>query len=105
MEEAQKIINAFSEKTIDSAVKGFIVEQNDEITNKAREYLDALSENELIGIQEYLKTLLNYCYEGKILDEAIDENDARKIANLTEKERFLLKESIIYFYRKIKVRL
>ena len=50
-EKINKMINAFKTKTIDSALESFSTEQNDEITNKVREYLDSLSEEELLNIK------------------------------------------------------
>ncbi len=102
-ENIDKMINAFKNKTIDSAIEGFIIEQNDEITNKVREYLDSLSNEELLSIEEYLKTLLNYCYNGKLFEEELNEEDLNKINKLNEKDLFLLKESIIYFYGRLRI--
>ncbi len=102
-EKINKMINAFKTKTIDSALESFSTEQNDEITNKVREYLDSLSEEELLNIKHYLESLLNYCYEGKLLDEEVNEEDKNKIEKLNENELFLLKESIIYFYGRLKL--
>ena len=42
-EKAKKMIDVFKEKTVDSAIKGFTIEQNDEITNKVRAYLDSIA--------------------------------------------------------------
>ena len=102
-EKINKMINAFKTKTIDSALESFSTEQNDEITNKVREYLDSLSEEELLNIKHYLESLLNYCYEGKLLGEEVNEEDKNKIEKLNENELFLLKESIIYFYGRLKL--
>lgn len=102
-EEINKMINAFNNKTIDSAIEGFIIEQNDEITNKVREYLDSLSDEELLSIEEYLKTLLNYCYKGKLFEEELNEEDLNKIEELNDNDLFLLKESIIYFYGRLRI--
>lgn len=102
-EDINKMINAFKNKTIDSAIEGFIIEQNDEITNKVREYLDSLSDEELLSIEEYLKTLLNYCYKGKLFEEELNEEDLNKIEELNDNDLFLLKESIIYFYGRLRI--
>ena len=74
---------------------------NDEITNKVRAYLDSLPKEELVSIQLFLKTLLNYCYEGRLFKEELNEDDKERIAKLEDKEKFLLKESIIYFYGRL----
>lgn len=102
-EDINKMINAFKNKTIDSAIEGLIIEQNDEITNKVREYLDSLSDEELLSIEKYLKTLLNYCYKGKLFEEELNEEDLNKIEKLSENDLFLLKESIIYFYGRLRI--
>ena len=102
-EDINKMINTFKNRTIDSAIEGFTIEQNDEITNSVREYLDSLSDEELISIEEYLKTLLNYCYKGKLFDQELNDEDITKINKLNDKELFLLKESIIYFYGRLKI--
>ena len=100
-EKAKKMIEVFKTKTVDSAIKGFTIEQNDEITNKVRAYLDSLPKEELVSIQLFLKTLLNYCYEGRLFKEELNEDDKEKITKLEDKEKFLLKESIIYFYGRL----
>ena len=100
-EKIKKIIDGFKSKSVDGAIEGFIIEHNDEITNRVREYLDSLSEEELISIQSFLKTLLNYCYNGKLFVEELDEDNKKKVDELDDKEKFLLKESIIYFYGRL----
>lgn len=100
-EKVKKMIDVFKMKTVDSAIKGFTIEQNDEITNKVRAYLDSLPKEELVNIQLFLKTLLNYCYEGRLLEEELNEDDKKRITELEDKEKFLLKESIIYFYGRL----
>ena len=83
-EKIKKMIDAFNNKIVESAIEGFTIEQNDEITNKVREYLDSLSEEELVRIQNFLKTLLNYCYDGKLFDEKTNEEDMKKIHDLED---------------------
>ena len=100
-EKINKMISAFKNMNVKSAIDGFTIEQNDDITNKVREYLDSLSEDELVRIQNFLKTLLNYCYDGKLFDEELNEEDMEKIRELDDKKKFLLKESIIYFYGRL----
>lgn len=67
------MINAFSIRTVDSAIKGFLVEHNDEITNEVREYLDKMSKEELVEVKIFLNKLLNYCYDGKLDDSELDD--------------------------------
>ena len=55
----EKILLVFSERTIQSAVQGFTVSLNDNITNKVREKLESLTEQELIEIKGLLNKLLN----------------------------------------------
>ena len=96
------MIKAFSERTIDSAIKGFVVEHNDEITNKVRAYLDKMSEEELIEVKDFLNKLLNYCYDGNLYDSEFDE-EYSKIKELSDKDKFLLKETIIYFVGRLPI--
>ena len=102
-EKSKKIIDAFNTKTIDSAIEGFTIEHNDEITNAVREYLDSLSKEELLSIQRFLEELLNYCYGGKLFVLELNSDKTNKLSNLSEKELFLLKESAIYFYGRLLV--
>lgn len=101
MDKIEKMINAFKTKTVDSAIIGFTIENNDNITNEVRKYLDSLPEEELISIQNYLKNLLNYCYNGTLFPAEINQEDQNKINNLSKNEKFLLKESVIYFYGRL----
>ena len=78
MDKIEKMINAFKTKTVDSAIIGFTIENNDNITNKVRKYLDSLPEEELISIQNYLKNLLNYCY-----------NDVQRVVQEVKESRML----------------
>ena len=103
IEKSKKMIQAFQDKTIDSAINGFVIEQNDEITNTVREYLDLLSKEELLSTQKFLEMLLNYCYKGKLFDSKLDEDNIKKLASLSDDEMFLLKESAIYFYGRLLV--
>lgn len=102
--EIKKMITAFTEKTTEKAIEGFTIECNNEITNQVRDYLDTLTEKELREIQEYLNNLLNLCYEGKLLNIPIKQEEQKQIDNLTEKEKFLLKETIIYFSGRLPIK-
>ena len=42
MNNIDKMINVFKNKSVEEAINGFYVEQNDEITNGVRNYLDKL---------------------------------------------------------------
>ena len=97
-----KMIEAFKVRTIESAIEGFVIEQNDEITNGVRAYLDNLSEEEIGKVMGFLYKLLNYCYDGKIIDCEL-ENDYNKIKELNEKDKFLLKERVIYFMGRLSI--
>ena len=97
MQELEKMINALSTRTIQTAVDGLIVDLNDELTNKVREYTDSLENNELAEIQKFLNKLLNLLYDGKLYEMDIEPSEQVIISNLTEKERFSLKETVIYF--------
>ena len=98
----ENMIKAFSDLTVDSAIDGFIIEQNDEITNGVRAYLDKLSEEELIKVKEFLNKLLNYCYDGKLFNSELGE-DYNKIKNLSDEDKFLFKETVVYFMGRLKV--
>ena len=104
MNNIDKMINVFKNKTVEEAIKGFYVEQNDEITNGVRNYLDKLPEEEVLNIQDFLKSLLNYCYDGKLDNKELDSSDYNKIKSLSDKELFLFKENIIYFYGRLLVK-
>ena len=54
----ESMIEAFKLKTVESAIEGLIVEQNDEITNEVRKYLDGLTKEELIEVKGFLNTLM-----------------------------------------------
>ena len=102
--EIKKMITAFTERTTEKAIEGFIIECNNEITNQVRNYLDTLTEKELIEIQEYLNNLLNLCYDGKLLNIPIKEEELKMIQDLSEKDKFLLKETIIYFSGRLPIK-
>jgi len=102
-ENIRKMIEAFQDKTIDSAIEGFVVEQNDELTNEVRKYLDSLPTEEVLEVQNFLNRLFNYCYGGQLFDIDLDQ-DYEKIKALTEEQRFLLKETLIYFSGRLSVK-
>ena len=102
--EIKKMITALTERTTEKAIEGFTIECNNEITNQVREYLDTLTEKELIEIQEYLNNLLNLCYDGKLLNIPIKEEELKMIQDLSEKDKFLLKETIIYFSGRLPIK-
>ena len=102
-EKIEKMIDVFKKRTVDSAIEGLTIEHNNDITDKVREYLDALPMEDLVSVQLFLKTLLNYCYGGRLFVEESNEEDSDKIAILGDKEKFLLKESIIYFYGRLQI--
>lgn len=102
--EIKKMITALTERTTEKAIEGFTIECNNEITNQVRDYLDTLTEKELIEIQEYLNNLLNLCYDGKLLNIPLQEEELKMIQDLSEKDKFLLKETIIYFSGRLPIK-
>ncbi len=98
----KEMINAFTLRTVDSAIEGFMVEHNDEITNGVKDYLNKLSEEELLEVKKFLNKLLNYCYDGKLYDEELNE-EYEKVKNLDDKDKFLLKETVIYFIGRLPI--
>ena len=102
--EIKKMITALTERTTEKAIEGFTIECNNEITNQVRDYLDTLTEKELIEIQEYLNNLLNLCYDGKLLNIPLQEEELKMIQDLSEKDKFLLKETIIYFSGRLSIK-
>ena len=100
----ENILLVFSERTIQSAVQGFIVSLNDDITNKVREKLESLPEQELIEIKEFLNKLLNLFYNGQLYEMNIDTNEMSLINNLTEEEKFKIKTIALYFIGRLPVK-
>lgn len=100
----EKILLVFSERTIQSAVQGFTVSLNDNITNKVREKLESLTEQELIEIKEFLNKLLNLFYNGQLYEMNIDTNEMSLINNLTEEEKFRIKTIALYFIGRLPVK-
>ena len=100
----EKILLVFSERTIQSAVQGFTVSLNDNITNKVREKLESLTEQELIEIKEFLNKLLNLLYNGQLYEMNIDTNEMSIINNLTEEEKFKIKTIALYFIGRLPVK-
>lgn len=100
----ENILLVFSERTIQSAVQGFIVSLNDDITNKVREKLESLPEQELIEIKEFLNKLLNLFYNGQLYEMNIDTNEMSIINNLTEEEKFKIKTIALYFIGRLPVK-
>ena len=94
---SESIINLDTKK----AVKEFIVEHDDDLTNKVRANLDALSEEELKKVKEFLSHLLNVCYDYRLYEDEVKEDD-NLIKELNDKELFLFKETIIYFLGRLK---
>lgn len=100
LNNAQKIIETFKNRDINQALETFIVEQNDELTNEVRAYLDSLDENSIKEVQNFLYKLLNLCYQGNITGE--DKiNDL--LDKLSTEQIFLLKETVIYFLGRLSI--
>lgn len=102
MNKAENIANAMIKCSTSDAVKEFITEQNDSLTNEVREILDSLDGEKIIGIQSFLNHLLNVCYDGKLFDDEVNEDDSL-IKALSEEELFLFKETIIYFLGRLSI--
>ena len=100
----EKILLVFSERTIQSAVQGFTVSLNDNITNKVREKLESLTEQELIEIKGLLNRLLNLLYDGQLYEMNINTNEMSLINNLTEEEKFKIKTIALYFIGRLPVK-
>ena len=100
----EKILLVFSERTVQSAVQGFTVSLNDNITNKVREKLESLTEQELIEIKEFLNKLLNLLYDGQLYEMNINTNEMSLINNLTEEEKFKIKTIALYFIGRLPVK-
>ena len=103
MEKIDKVILGFKEQTVKSAVDGFVVEANNELTDAVREYLDTLGAEDIKLIQKFLNKLLNLCYDGKLFDMDIDPDELEMINSLTSEEKFLFKETIIYFSGRLSI--
>lgn len=101
MKEYEKIITAVSKRNIQTAIDGFSVDLNDELTNNVRSYLDSLSIDELKEIQQFFNDLLNLLYDEKLYESKVKEADKLLIRNLNEKDKFKLKETVIYFSGRI----
>ena len=100
----EKILLVFSERTIQSAVQGFTVSLNDNITNKVREKLESLTEQEQVEIKEFLNKLLNLLYDGQLYEMNINTNEMSLINNLTEEEKFKIKTIALYFIGRLPVK-
>ncbi len=104
MEKIENMIKAFSERTVESATKGFIVECNDDLTNAVKEYLNSLPEEELIEVQTFLSKLLNLCYNGSLFESSIKSEELNLVQQLSKDDLFLFKETIIYFYGRLPIK-
>ena len=93
----EEIIKAFSTRKLQDAINGFVIELNDGITNEVRKYLDRLSYDELVEVKKYLNKLLNICYNGILFNDEITLEEIHIFNILNEKQKFLFKQTIIYF--------
>ena len=100
----EELLNVFSIRNVQSAVQGFIVDLNNNLTDKVRENLALLSEKEFLEIKDFLNKLLNLLYKGQLYEMNIDSNESDIIEKLTEQEKFKLKETVIYFMGRIPVK-
>ena len=103
MEKIEKVILGFKEQTVKSAVEGFVVESNNELTDAVKDYLNTLGEEDIKSVQKFLNKLLNLCYDGKLFDMDVDSSELEMINSLTPEEKFLFKETIIYFSGRLSI--
>ena len=100
----EELLNVFSIRNVQSAVQGFIVDLNNNLTDKVRDNLALFSEQEFLEIKDFLNKLLNLLYKGQLYEMNIDSNESDIIEKLTEQEKFKLKETVIYFMGRIPVK-
>lgn len=98
----QNIVDACLNSDIKLATESFIVEQNDDFTNAVREKIDLLPLEKQLDIQKFFYHILNICYNSSLFSEDKKEEDAL-IENLNDEEKFLLKETVIYFLGRLAV--
>ena len=98
-----KMIKAFSTRKLQNAVDGFVIELNDDNTNKVRNYLDKLPKEELIKVQKFLNTLLNICYSGLLFKEENTAEEIHLFNSLNKKQKYLFKQTIIYFLGRLPI--
>lgn len=99
----EEMIKAFSTRKLQDAIKGFVIELNDGITNEVRKYLDRLSYDELVEVKKYLNKLLNICYNGILFNDEIELKEIHIFNLLDEKQKFLFKQTIIYFLGRLPI--
>ena len=97
----EDIIIALKKQDFIDTIYGLAIESNNDNTNKIRERIGELPLGEIIKIHQYLKEIINYCYDGTLFDMEIDSNKSNEIKKLSEKQLFLLKESLIYYIGRI----
>jgi hypothetical protein len=97
------MIKAFSTRKLQDAISGFVIELNDGITNEVRKYLDKLAYDELIEVKKYLNKLLNICYNGILYNDEITIEEVHIFNLLNEKQKFLFKQTIIYFLGRLPI--
>ncbi len=102
MEVIDNVVKSLENCDLKSAIKSFVIEQNDEITNGVRAKLDKMPNSKIIEIKEFLNHLLNLCYNGNLFEEKLND-DNNLISKLNEKELFLFKETVIYFLGRLSV--
>lgn len=97
------MIKAFSTKKLHDAIDGFVIELNDDNTNEVRKYLDKLPYAELIEVKKYLNKLLNICYNGTLFNDDITIEEIHIFNILNEKQKYLFKQTIIYFLGRLPI--
>ncbi len=100
-EQLENLIKALKNKDFKNTVYGLSVEANNDNTDRIKEQLSKLPNEEIILIQNFLEEVLNYCYNGDLFNMNINNEYSSIIKELSEKDLFLLKESIIYYIGRI----
>ena len=100
-EHIKNIVEDLRNKDFKNVVYGFTVEANNQITDSIKEELGKLSKEDIMSIQSFLEEILNYCYGGKLFNSNLNSEYSNIINNLSEKELFLLKVSLIYYIGRI----
>lgn len=100
-EQLENLIEALKNKDFKNTVYGLCIESNNDKTDRIKEQLGKLPKEDITSIQKFLEEVLNYCYNGNLFNMNINNEYSSIIKDLSEKDLFLLKESIIYYIGRI----
>ena len=100
-EQLENLIKALKNKDFKNTVYGLTYEANNQRTDSIKGELSRLPNEEIMSIQSFLEEILNYCYGGKLFNSNLNSEYSNIINNLSEKELFLLKVSLIYYIGRI----